>query len=132
MRLLQLCNIRAGTFSLLHHLGQCGSLRSMTTQLDLTLGEVLLVWRTRAGFTLAGMGEALEVGRNTVARWEAGQGRMRWRDVEAWAEACNQDNVNLVRPLWEQAVDARPRMGRPPRVTQWSHRPWVLGVQVRG
>jgi transcriptional regulator with XRE-family HTH domain len=93
----------------------------MTTQLDLTLGEVLLVWRTRAGFTQAEMGKAIEVSRNTVARWEAGQGRMRWRDVEAWAAACEQAGAELVHSLWVEAMDARPRMGRPPR-TEVTHR----------
>ena len=65
------------------HVGQAWFAGSMTTQLDLTLGEVLMVWRIRAGFTQGAMGRAIEVSRNTVARWEAGQGRMRWRDVEA-------------------------------------------------
>jgi transcriptional regulator with XRE-family HTH domain len=101
----------------------------MATQLVLTLGEILMVWRVRAGFTQADLAAELDMGRNTVARWEAGQGRPRWRDVQAWAEACDQYDAELARPEFEAAVAARKPMGRPR--TEVTHRKGAVTPTVR-
>jgi transcriptional regulator with XRE-family HTH domain len=73
-----------------------------TTTIDLTLGEALKVVRERGHLTQKEMADRLEIGRNTVVRYESGLTVPRWRDVEAWAEEAGQPAHSL-RYYWEVA-----------------------------
>ena len=68
--------------------------------ITLTLGEILKLWRDRAGLTQQQLGEELELSRNTIKRYESG-GVPRWRDVEAWAEKCGQPDAEPAREAWQ-------------------------------
>jgi len=72
----------------------------MTAQLVLTLGEILKLWRERAGLTQRELGVLLELSRNTINRYESGGGIPRWRDVEAWADRCGQPEPEIAREAW--------------------------------
>ena len=94
----------------LSHVGRSGTHERMTHTLDLTLGEALRLMRERAHLIQSQLGAELELGRTSVIRYEADASVPKWRDVEAWAIACDHD-PELVRDLWEQAV-AAVRTGR--------------------
>jgi transcriptional regulator with XRE-family HTH domain len=76
----------------------------MTTQLTLTLGEILKIMRERAGLTQRQLGDMLEISRNTVNRYESGA-TPRWRDVVAWALEC-EHSPDIARDAWEAARES--------------------------
>lgn len=78
--------------------------------LTLTLGEALRLLRERSDISQADLADQLEMGRTSVIRYEADVSIPKWKDVEAWAIACDH-SAELVRPLWEDA-QCRLRTGR--------------------
>ena len=58
--------------------------------------------RERAHLTQKEMADRLEIGRNTVVRYESGLTVPRWRDVEAWADEAGQPH-DVLRHYWVTA-----------------------------
>ena len=73
--------------------------------LELTLGEMLRVIRERAHLTQGEVGQRLEMGRNTINRYEADGSVPRWRDVEQWALECGHQPA-ILRRAWESARES--------------------------
>lgn len=77
----------------------------MASTLELTLSEVLRLARDRKGYSQTQLADVLELGRTTLIRYEGGKPVRRWRDVEAWLDACeaSPDVRAAARGAWESA-----------------------------
>lgn len=108
---------------------QHGGMTTATATLELTLGEALKVVRERAGLTQKDMADRLELGRNTVARYESAHTTPRWRDVVAWAEEVGEDPT-IFRAYWDEARRSGWLYVRPP--DGWYEQPCLFGGDRRG
>ena len=96
----------------MRNLGQRSYVGHMTRTLTPTLGELLKLVRERSDLTQLQLGEAIDVGRTSVIRYEQGDSLPKWKDVLLWVEECNKtsalpvDAVEL-RDAWEAAKAAR-------------------------